>query len=90
MINSLHISVINYETIQKSNQQTNYLQQNSDYLQQLKSDNQYFINRQYCRDEFFYARRKKYRRDEFRDRSNDKFQLNRRFKKCFVCDKSEC
>jgi uncharacterized phage-like protein YoqJ len=80
---------MNYEAIQKSDQQTNYLQQNSDYLQQSKSDNQYFIDRQYRRDKLFYDRRKDYRRNEFRDKSNNRFQ-NRRFKKCFVCNKSEC
>ncbi len=89
LINSLHAIVMNYEAIQKSDQQTNYLQQNSDYLQQSKSDNQYFIDRQYRRDKLFYDRRKDYRRNEFRDKSNNRFQ-NRRFKKCFVCNKSEC
>jgi hypothetical protein len=60
-------------------------------LQQLKSDNQYFIDRQYRRDESFYDRRDDYHRDEdkFRDKSNDKFQ-NRRFRKCFVCNKFKC
>jgi hypothetical protein len=82
---------MNYEAIQKSDQQTDYLQQNLDYLQQSKSDNQYFINRQYRRDEeLFYDRKKDYRRDEFRDKSNDRFQSNRHLKRCFVCDKSEC
>ncbi len=92
LINSLHTSVMNYEVVQKSsNQQTDYSQQNLDYLQQSKSDNQYFIDRQYRRDEPSYDRRSDYRRDEdeFRDKSNDKFQ-NCRFKKCFVCSKSEC
>jgi hypothetical protein len=83
---------MNYEVVRKSsNQQTGYLQQNLDYLQQSKSDNQYFIDRQYRRGELSYDRRSDYRRDEdeFRDRSNDRFQ-NRRLRKCFVCNKLEC
>ncbi len=59
-------------------------------MQQSKSDNQYFTDRQYRRDGPFYDRRGGYRRGEFRGRSNDKFQSNRRLKRCFVCDKSEC
>ncbi len=100
LINSLHTNVMNYEAVQKSsNQQIDYLQQhfnseifNSGYLQQSKSDNQYFIDRQYRRDEeLSYDRRSDYRRDEdeFRDRSNDRFQ-NRRLRKCFVCNKLDC
>ncbi len=66
---------------------------NSDYLQQSNQNqnDQYFIDRQYRRDELSYDRKNDYRRDEdeFRDKSNDKFQ-NRRLKKCFVCNKSDC
>ncbi len=66
---------------------------NSGYLQQSDQDqnDQYFIDRQYRRDELSYDRKNDYRRDEdeFRDKSNDKFQ-NRRLKKCFVCNKSDC
>jgi hypothetical protein len=56
LINNLHTSVMNYEAIQKLNQQTNYLQQNLDYLQHLNqnSNNQYLIDRQYRRSELFY------------------------------------
>ncbi len=82
LINSLHTSVMNYEAIRKSNQQI-------DYLQQSKSDNQYFIDRQYRRSGPSYDHREEYRRDEFRDRSNDRFQ-NRRLRKCFVCNKFDC
>ncbi len=89
---------MNYEAIQKSsNQQIDYLQHhfnseifNSDYLQQSKSNNQYFINRQYRRDEeSSYDRRDDYRQNKFRDKSNDRFQ-NLRFKKYFVCNKLAC
>ncbi len=83
LINSLHTSVMNYEAVQKSSNQQ------IDYLQQSKSDNQYFIDRQYRRDESSYDRRGDYCRDESRDRSNDRFQ-NRRFRKCFVCNKLDC
>jgi hypothetical protein len=92
LINSLHISVMNYEAIRKqhdSMQQT-YLQQN-DFTQQLhllsqnkiEFENQYFIDRQYRRSESFFNRR-----EDFRDK-NDRFQA-RRFKKCFVCKKFDC
>ncbi len=91
LINSLHTSVMNYEAIQKSsNQQTSYLQQNLDYLQQSKSDNQYFIDCQYRRNESSYDRRDDYRRDEFRDKSNDRFRSTQFLKKCSICNKSEC
>jgi hypothetical protein len=82
LINSLHISITNYEVVQKSAQFETYLQSNSFNQNQ---DDQYFTDRQY--------RRKKYsnRRDEFRDedKSNDKFRTSRS-KKCFVCEKSDC
>jgi hypothetical protein len=84
LINSLHTSVMNYEAVQKSSNQQ------IDYLQQSKSDNQYFTDRQYRRSGPSYDRRGDYRRDGFRDRSNDRFQSNRRLKRCFVCDKPEC
>ncbi len=86
LINSLHTSVMNYQAIQKSSNQQ------IDYLQQSKSDNQYFIDRQYRRDEPPYDRRIDYHRGEdgFRDRSHGRFQSNRRLKRCFVCDKPEC
>jgi hypothetical protein len=99
LINSLHTSVINYKAIRKSNKQIDYLQQyfsfeisNSDYLQQSNQDqnDHYFIDHQYRRNKFFYDRRDDYRRDEFCDRSNDRFQSNRRLKRCFVCGKPEC
>jgi hypothetical protein len=89
LINSLHISVMNYEAIRKqhdfmqqiylnSSQQTHLLNQNK-----IEFENQYFIDRQYRRKRSFN------RRKNYRDR-NDRFQSNRRFKKCFVCEKSDC
>jgi hypothetical protein len=94
LINSLHISVINYEAVRKQHdfmqqiyqqiylngltQQTHLLNQN-----QIEFENQYFTNRQYRRKESFN------RRENYRDR-NDRFQSNRRLKKCFVCEKSDC
>jgi arginine deiminase len=93
LINSLHTNVMNYEAIRKqhdSMQQT-YLQQN-DSVQlthllnqnQGEFENQYFTDKQYRRNESFFNRRENYR-----DR-NDRFQSNRRLKKCFVCGKSGC
>jgi tRNA G10 N-methylase Trm11 len=90
---------MNYEAIQKSNQQIDYLQQhfsleisNPDYLQHSNQNqnDQYVMDRQYRRNKSSYDRRDDHRRDEFRDKSNDRFQSNRRLKRCFVCDKSEC
>jgi hypothetical protein len=80
---------MNYEAIRKQHdfmqqiylndlsQQTHLLNQ-----YQIEFENQYFIDRQYRREKSFN------RREEFRDR-NDRFQA-RRFKKCFVCEKSGC
>ncbi len=93
LINNLHTNVMNYEAIRKqhdSMQQT-YLQQN-DLVQlihllnqnQSEFENQYFTDKQYRRSESFFNRRENYR-----DR-NDRFQSNRRLKKCFVCEKSDC
>ncbi len=94
LINSLHINITNYEVVQKSIQSESYLQQNSS---DQEKDDQYFIDRQYRREnEFLYDRRDEYsnRRDEFRaeDRSNDEFRtrISRFSKKCFVCDKHDC
>ncbi len=81
LINSLHISITNYEIVQKSAQSETYLQQNHQ-----NQDDQYFIDRQYRRDEY------SNRRDGFRDedRSNDKFRTSRLLKICFVCEKFDC
>jgi hypothetical protein len=95
LINVLQTSIVNYEVIQKIS-----IQQ---YNQEQKND-QYFTDKQYRReDESSFDRRDEYsndrrsddysndRRDEFRGRSNDKFQnQNRRSKRCFVCEKSDC
>jgi hypothetical protein len=93
LINALHTSVMNYEAIRKQHdslqqiylngltmQQTHLLNQN-----QIEFENQYFTDRQYRRERSFN------RRDDegYRDR-NDRFQSNRRLKKCFVCEKSGC
>ncbi len=83
LINSLHISITNYEVVQKSAQFETYLQSNS--FNQNQND-QYFTDRQYRREEY------SNRRDEFRDKnkSNDKFRIFRFSKRCFVCDKHDC
>ncbi len=90
LINVLQISIVNYEVVQKIlSQQHQYAQDQND---------QYFTDRQYRRgssndrrdDDYSNHRRDEFR-DEFRDRSNDKFQnQNRRSKRCFVCEKSDC
>jgi hypothetical protein len=79
LINSLHISITNYEVVQKSAQSETYLQQNHQ-----NQDDQYFIDRQYRRDEY------SNRRDEFRNEGKDRFRISRFSKICFVCEKSDC
>ncbi len=66
---------MNYETVQKSSQSSNYMQQNLDQDQNA----QYFIDRQYRRNKLSYDRRDEYRRDEFRAKSDDidKFRIFR-------------
>ncbi len=81
LINSLHINITNYEVVQKSAQFETYLQSNSFNQNQ---DDQYFIDRQYRREEY------SNRRDEFRSEDKDKFRISRFSKKCFVCDKHDC
>ncbi len=81
LINSLHISITNYEVVQKSAQFGTYLQSNSFNQNQ---DDQYFIDRQYRWDEY------SNRRDEFRSEDKDRFRISRFSKKCFVCDKHDC
>jgi type III secretory pathway component EscR len=100
LINSLHISVMNYEAIRKQHDsQQTYLQQNdltqqiylNDLTQQThllnqnqdEFENQYFTDRQYRREKSSFNRR-----EDYRDR-NDRFQNNRRLKKCFVCEKPD-
>ncbi len=92
LINSLHSSVMNYEAIRKQHDsQQTYLQQNDPAQlthllnhEQSESENQYLTDRQYRRERSFFNRR-----GNFRGR-NDRFQGNRRSKKCFVCEKSDC
>jgi hypothetical protein len=88
LMNILQSSIINYEVIRK-------LFASQQYHQNDEINNHYFIDRQYRRDEYDRRdksssdRRVEFYRDEFRDRSNDKF-ANRRSKKCFVCGKFDC
>jgi hypothetical protein len=83
LINILQFSITNYEIVRKSFvQQQHQYQQNEDEI-----NDHYFIDRQYRRekrDESSFDRR-----DESRDR-HDRFQINRRSKKCFVSEKPEC
>jgi hypothetical protein len=81
LINSLHINITNYEVVQRLAQFETYLQSNSFNQNQ---DDQYFIDRQYRRDEY------SNRRDEFRSENKDRFRISRFSKKCFVCDKHGC
>jgi hypothetical protein len=90
LMNNLQSSIINYEIVRKSS----FAHQQ--YHQKDEIDDHYFTDKQYRRkDESSYDRRNESfdRRIEFyrdeHDRLNDKFQ-NRRFKKCFVCDKFDC
>ncbi len=81
LINNLHISITNYEVVQKSAQFETYLQSNSFNQNQ---DDQYFIDRQYRRDEY------SNRRERFRSEDIDRFRIFRFSKKSFVCDKHDC
>jgi hypothetical protein len=81
LINSLHISITNYEAVQKSAQFGTYLQSNSSNQNQ---DDQYFTDRQYRRDEY------SNRRGGFRSEGKDRFRTPRSSKKCFVCGKHGC
>ncbi len=99
LINVLQASIVNYEAIQKA------LIQQHQYTQDQENDH-YFIDRQYRRGSSFDRRgeysndrrgddysndRRDELRGEFRGRSNDTFQnQNRRSKRCFVCEKSDC
>ncbi len=77
LINILQSSIINYDIVRKFFAQHQY-QQNEDEI-----DDQYFIDRQYRREESSFNRR-----EDCRDRE-DRFQA-RRSKKCFVCEKFDC
>ncbi len=93
LTNTLQSSIINYEVVRKFSAHQQYYQNENEI------DDHYFIDKQYrCdeslydrRDESSFNRRIEFYRDVFRDndKSNNKFQ-NRRFKKCFVCDKFNC
>ncbi len=84
LMNILQSSIINYEIVRKSFAHQQYHQND-------EIDDHYFIDKQYRRDrdKSSSGRRVEFYRDE-RDKLNDKFQFNRRFKKCFVCDKFDC
>jgi tRNA U34 5-carboxymethylaminomethyl modifying enzyme MnmG/GidA len=84
LINTLKFSIINYEVVRKFfAQQQHQYHQNQYHQTKDEIDDQYFIDRQYCRERLSFNRR-----ENFRDR-DDRFQA-RRFKKCFVCEKSDC
>ncbi len=84
-MNTLQSSIINYKIVRKLFAQQQYYQNENEI------DDHYFIDKQYRqseynrRDESSFNCRVEFYRDE-RDRSNYKFQFNRRLKKCFVCD----
>jgi hypothetical protein len=93
LMNILQSSIINYEIVRKSFAHQQYHQND-------EIDDHYFTDKQYRRDESSHDRRDEsssdrrveFYRDEFRDsdKSNDRFQSNRRSKKCFICDKFDC
>jgi hypothetical protein len=93
LMNTLQSSIISYEVIRK----VHIIAQQQYHQNENETDDHYFTDRQYRRDdessydrrdESSSDRRVEFFRDEFRDRS-DRFQ-NRRPKKCFVCDKFDC
>ena len=83
LVNNLHVSIINYETVYKSQipaaAAANYVQKNDD-------DETYFVNRQF--------RRKQQYRDRERERNGRYFQTFKsstfRKKRCFVCNRENC
>jgi hypothetical protein len=88
LINSLYISIINFESINKKK---------NAYLQDIDTDinecdhthcthEHNFIDRQYRRESINYRDNRKFLTDF---RSRDRFSI-RSFKICFVCDKSNC
>ncbi len=88
LINSLYISIINFESINKK--KNTYLQSidtdisECDHINCTHEHN--FIDRQYRRESTHYRDNRKFLTDS---RSRDKFSI-RLFKICFVCDKSNC
>ena len=89
LINSLHSSIINYETVMKNRDSQNiYVQKKNDFENYDDATKIYFIDRQY--------------RDRSRDRFYRKFGVvassfrnhrhppQRSVKKCFVCEKKKC
>ncbi len=94
LMNTLQSSIISYEAIRKVHTiaQQQYHQDEDD------ADDHYFTDRQYRRGGSSYDRRGgsssdrrvEFYRGGFRGRSNDRFQPNRRPKKCFVCGKFGC
>jgi hypothetical protein len=88
LINILELSIINYEIVRKFFvQQQHQYHQNQYHQTKDEIDDHYFIDRQYRREERDESSFD--HRDESRDR-NDWFQINRRSKKCFVCEKLDC
>ena len=89
LVNSLHSSIINYETVMKNRGgQSTYVQEEDEFENYDDATETYFIDRQY-RDR---SRGRPYRKfgaaaSSFRNHCHP---LQRSVKKCFVCEKEEC
>ena len=92
LINSLHFSIINYETMHKSFAHENYVQFYNDEMKKNETENEmFFINRRYQNHKLNYRDRKRFfmksRNTFFRKSFKSSFQHQ---KKCFVCEKINC
>ncbi len=85
LINSLYISIINFESINKK--KNTYLQSIDTDINECDHTHEHnFIDRQYRRESINYRDNRKFLIDS---RSRDRFSI-RSSKICFVCDKSNC
>ena len=92
LINNLHFSIINYETVHRSFAHENYMQFYNDEMKNDEIKNEmFFINRRYQNHRSSYRDRNrsymKSRNAFFRKSFKSSFQ---RQKKCFVCEKIDC
>ena len=91
LVNNLHASIINYETVYKLQTSAaaaaDYVQKTG-YLQKKNDDETYFVNRQFRRKQQYQNR------DRERERNDRYPQTSRsstfRKKRCFVCNRENC
>ena len=87
LVNSLHSSIINYETVIKNRGQNTYVQKKNEFENYDDATEIYFIDRQYRGR----SRGRSYRKfDVAASFRNHRHPSQRSVKKCFVCEKKEC